>query len=230
MNILAIEAATRCCSLALWRGELICERFDNSGQQAGNIILGMIDEMLSSSHTRWSDIDVIAFGHGPGAFTGLRVATGLVQGLALGNNLPVYGVSVLASIAREAMNVANERDLSPQALLVAQDARMGELYWSSYRVDNNQFSQVEPDQLGHAGDVSLHSEQTYLVAGTGHIFSDDIKKSNPTVELQWLEDVHPHARSVASLTAEALQSGEKPVNAEDVKPVYLRNQVAKKGK
>ncbi len=110
MKILALDTATEACSAALLLDGEITDRFVVAPRRHNELILPMIDELLSDSGVRLKDLDYLAFGRGPGAFTGLRIAAGVVQGLALSQDIPVFGVSDLAAVALQAgKNMAGKK-------------------------------------------------------------------------------------------------------------------------
>ena len=129
MNILAIDTATEACSVALQYDNTVITRFEICPQQHSQRLLPMVDEVLKEAQATLGDIELLAFGRGPGSFTGVRIATGMIQGLALGTGLKVAGVSTLEAMAFEvASNVQNKDAL----IAVASDARMDEVYFAVY--------------------------------------------------------------------------------------------------
>lgn len=224
MTLLAIEAATEVCSVALWNDGLLIEHFDPEGRQGSRVLLPMIEQALNDTGLAWSDLDALAFGHGPGAFTGLRVVTGLVQGLALGHGLPVYGISCLAALAHALLS--QQPSETDQPVLCVQDARMDEVYWGSYRPDGQgQVLAVQPDQLACPGGIQLDSAQAWRVAGNGVMYRSEIEAANPGVILVWDASVTLRASSVAALAAQRMMAGEPGQSAGLVRPLYLRNRV-----
>ncbi|HBP66881.1 MAG TPA: tRNA (adenosine(37)-N6)-threonylcarbamoyltransferase complex dimerization subunit type 1 TsaB, partial [Alcanivorax sp.] len=127
--ILALETATDACSVALYRNGDIQERFEPGARRQTERILPLVDELLAEAGVTLAAVDALAFGHGPGAFTGVRVATSVVQGLAFARDLPVAGVSTLAACALAAFDRYPHRS----RVLAAFDARMGELYLGAYQ-------------------------------------------------------------------------------------------------
>ena len=125
MKILALDTATEACSAALLSGGSVYERHEIAPRRHAELILPMVDGVLAEAGLGLNDVDAIAFGRGPGAFTGIRIAAGVTQGLALGAGLPVIPVSSLATLAQGVINQS-------ATLLPAIDARMGEIYWAAY--------------------------------------------------------------------------------------------------
>ncbi|MCW8890569.1 MAG: tRNA (adenosine(37)-N6)-threonylcarbamoyltransferase complex dimerization subunit type 1 TsaB, partial [Sedimenticola sp.] len=137
MKILAIETATEACSAALLIDDVIISRYQVQPRMHSQLILPMMDELLAEADVGLSSLDAIAFGRGPGAFTGVRIAVGVAQGAAFASDLPVVAVSTLAALAQRGY-----REQGFQRLLPAYDARMNEVYWGCYEV--NQTGLVEP--------------------------------------------------------------------------------------
>ncbi len=233
MTLLAIDTSTEVCSVALWQDALIGEVFQEAGAQASRVILGMIDELFREHALGWDELDVLAFGHGPGSFTGVRVATGLVQGLALGRNLPVMGVSTLAAIAMQAQK---SLESNTGSILAVQDARMGELYWGCYRQDRqDNLVCIKQDSLSTPEQLRLEDDAIWYGAGNAYpLYAGDIEsavtQSGNSISLQWLSDIYPRASNIAALAHQALQTGRSASPAAKIEPVYLRNRVTQKKK
>jgi tRNA threonylcarbamoyladenosine biosynthesis protein TsaB len=119
MNILALETSTEYCSVALWQDGAIVERCDLAVQKHSEMLIAMLDALLKDAGVRIQDMDGIAFGKGPGSFTGVRIACGAAQGLAFGASLPVAGVCTLEALAEAS---------GKEKVIAALDARMGEIY------------------------------------------------------------------------------------------------------
>jgi tRNA threonylcarbamoyladenosine biosynthesis protein TsaB len=151
MRILAVDTATEACSAALaWEGDLI-ERYDVIGRGHAERLLPMVQDVLAEGGVALSALDAIAFGRGPGSFTGLRIGAGVTQGLAFGANLPVVPVSDLAALAARAATQRNER-----YVLACLDARMAQVYWAAFDcADVNAPVALTPEAVSDAGDVRL---------------------------------------------------------------------------
>ena len=130
MRILAIDTATEACSAALWNDGTLSAHFEICPREHTQRILPLVQEVLTESGTTLSELDALAFGRGPGSFTGVRIGIGIAQGLALGAELPMIGVSTLATMAQGAW-----RKTGATRVLAAIDARMGEVYWAEYQRD-----------------------------------------------------------------------------------------------
>ena len=213
MKLLALDTSTEYCSVALWLdGET---HFDGcaAGQRHSQLVLPMIDALLGRLGVPLADLDALAFGEGPGSFTGLRIACGIVQGLALAIGLPVVGVGTLAAMAQAAN--------APHALCCL-DARMNEVYAAAYRRAGSGWETVfEPGLFAPAELPSLPSGDW---TGCGSGFAAYADALRPRVA-HIRPDVVPHARDIAVLGAMAFaRGGGKP--AEQALPLYLRNKVA----
>jgi tRNA threonylcarbamoyl adenosine modification protein YeaZ len=127
MRILAIDTATEACSAALWNDGTLCAHFEICPREHTQRILPLVQDVLTESNTSLTELDALAFGRGPGSFTGVRIGIGIAQGLALGAELPMIGVSTLATMAQGAW-----RKTGATRVLAAIDARMGEVYWAEY--------------------------------------------------------------------------------------------------
>ncbi len=218
--LLAIDTATEVCSVALARGDRIFERAENVGQQHSERILPMVDALLREADAQLSGCDAIAFGAGPGAFTGLRIACGVAQGLAFGAHKPVVAIGNLAALALAAHSAA------PGAgrVLAAIDARMQEAYWAVYAVEGDTLSEVAGPALVAAADLaelcSRHAPD--LVAGNA-------LRSFPEVTAGLVCATAPDARagaaSIARLAAIEFAGG-RAVAPELAAPIYVRDRVA----
>lgn len=226
MAILAIDTATEVSSVALWENGLVDELVDDSGTLASRVILSQVDSLLRNTACPWDNIDYIAFGHGPGAFTGLRIATGIVQGLSLGYSKPVIGVSTLAAVALQAI-----RGKPEQPVLAVQDARLNELYAGCYQLDSqNRLISQQQDQLCTVDGLSLPGAGDWLIAGNAYYeYADKISQAlgttSPESTLTWVQGITSTASAIAELSQQTLNDNISPVSAESVKPVYLRNKV-----
>lgn len=231
MRILAIETATEACSAALITNnsdETIISRFQLAPREHTKLILPMMDEVLQEANIELNDIDAIAFSRGPGAFTGLRIAAGVAQGAALSVNKQVIPVSTLAALALQAVS----QNIKVKIIIVALDARMGEVYWGVYRVQTGNVVLVGEEKVSNP-EVMLETMLSYsnkgvLVTGIGWDAYDEIlfSKELPST-VCFIANQYPHASSVARL-ALTMWKVNKAVLPENAQPVYIRNKVAKK--
>ena len=130
MKLLAFDTAGEWCSAALLIDGSVRFRAEHAGQKHSQLLAPMLDELLAEAGLSYRQLDGLAFGCGPGSFTGLRIACGVAQGLALGADLPVLAISTLAALAQQAFRQHGRRQI-----LSAFDARMAEVYWAAYRID-----------------------------------------------------------------------------------------------
>ncbi|MDP1708189.1 MAG: tRNA (adenosine(37)-N6)-threonylcarbamoyltransferase complex dimerization subunit type 1 TsaB [Gammaproteobacteria bacterium] len=221
MNILALETSTDACSVALSVAGEIRERFEVAPRNHSRLILPMAEELLAEAGLMLSQIDALAFGCGPGSFTGVRIAAGVAQGIAFGADLPVVPVSTLAALAQGV-----HEQFGTTHVLSALDARMSEVYWGAYRMSDNGMMQLQGEEgVYPPGHVPVPAAGHWQGAGSGwqsyssvlHIRLQDRLSATYT-------DHHPRARAVAQLGAHGFTLGQA-VSAEQAQPVYLRNEV-----
>jgi tRNA threonylcarbamoyladenosine biosynthesis protein TsaB len=222
MKILAIDTATEACSAALLLDGEVRERFEVQPRKHGQLILGMMDGLLAEAGLALPQLDALAFGRGPGAFTGVRIATGVAQGAAFGADLPLLPISTLAALAQR-----HFREAGARRILAAFDARMGELYWGAYRLDESGLVRlVGEEQVAAPDALRLPPGDGWHGVGSGWgTYAEALGARLGDA----LADISPgllcSAHDVALLAAAAFQEGQG-VPAEQGLPVYLRDQVA----
>ncbi len=226
MNILALETATEACSAALWldNGQGRCiERYRYAPREHNLILLSMIESLLAEAGFTFSQLDAIAFGRGPGSFTGVRMAAGVAQGLAFGIDRPVIPVSTLAAMALEAQEETGAAVVYPCI-----DARMGEVYWGVYRSEGHgQVVCIQPEQVITASQVGLPDLPLAAGWGIGSGYGTYAEVLNARLNTRLrgiLPDRFPRAGCVARLASRSCEL----LSAEQAIPVYLRDDVAKK--
>ena len=222
MILLALDTSTETASVALLREGRVEQRVEEGGRSHGERLLPMVDELLAQAGLRLSDLDAIAFGRGPGGFTGVRLCASVVQGLAFGAGLPVVPVSTLRAVAQ----VALERDTGAQRVLACNDARMGEVYWGAYRrAGSGRMEVVVEDTLSAPERVSLAAPGPWAVAGDGWAAYSEILRSGLGGRVsRELPARLPRARDVAHIGADILRRG-AGVPAAAALPLYLRDRV-----
>ena len=222
MKILAIDTSTEACSAALAVGADMRERFKIAPREHSRLILPMVESLLSEAGLNLSQLDAVAFGRGPGSFTGLRIAAGVAQGLAFGAGLPVAPVSTLAALAQGAYT-----DLGASRVLAALDARMSEIYWGIYETDSaGEMVLQGVECVCTPGEAPLPQSGDWHGVGSGWDEYDVLLQAHCGKLLRTMTaGRQPHARDIALLARTALQHG-LAVSAEQALPVYLRNQVA----
>jgi tRNA threonylcarbamoyladenosine biosynthesis protein TsaB len=211
-TILAIETSSETASCALLRGKAVISRVSAGVRTHSQSILPMIQELLAEAGITLQDCEAIAFGAGPGSFTGVRTACGVAQGLAFGGKLPAVPVVTL-----DAMALACYQQHGAAEVLVVLDARMGEVYWAQYRFDDGVPVAVLPPVLTAPGDV--RPQGTPVLCGNGLTAYAEAFPAGGFAE------VMPHAGQVAQLAAIAFAAG-RTVTAAEAQPLYLRNKVA----
>lgn len=221
MKLLAIETATDACSAALSIDGEIRERFELAPRAHTELILPMIDELMAEAGITISQVDAMAFGRGPGAFTGVRIAVGVIQGIAFAANLPVVPVSTLAVLAQR---------MSANKVLAALDARMDEVYWGAYRRNAAGLMELLGEEcVSPPADVPLPEGKDWWGAGAGWAAYQGVLSERCASQLvsdadAWDGTALPHAREVALLGLAGFDAGQA-VSAEQALPVYLRDKV-----
>ncbi|WP_422474317.1 tRNA (adenosine(37)-N6)-threonylcarbamoyltransferase complex dimerization subunit type 1 TsaB [Endozoicomonas sp. ALB032] len=219
MKILALDSATEACSVALNLDGEIVEHFELLPRRHSRELLGMVDNLLKKQAVSLSDLDALAFGCGPGAFTGLRIAAAMVQGLAFAIDKPVVAVSTLRALAQEGFRVHQSN-----AVLAAIDARMGEVYWGAFKEENGLMQpEIEERVIVPEKVVLPDGKQNWLGMGTGWQFEDQLAAK----VVKCFPEAYPRAADIAILAAADFSEG-LSVPAEQARPVYLRDKVALK--
>ena len=237
--IIAIETATEACSAAVLVQNdgtaKLYKRFQLAPREHTKLILPMLDEVLDEAGLKKSGIDAIAFGRGPGAFTGLRIASGIAQGLALSVDKPTIPISSLKAMALAAQQASSTSD-KEMSIVVAIDARMGEVYWVEYAVKAESLEQIGEEQLSAPAIMfekaqSLAEQGSITIIGSGWDeylpkYKEQYTGSN---ELDLLANQFPNAEQISQLALIAYDKGELKA-IDEAQPVYLRNNVAEKSK
>ncbi len=221
MKILALDTATEACSVALAIGDRVIDRHVELERGHAEQLLPMIDELLAEAGVALPGLDAIAFGRGPGAFTGVRLAASVTQGLAFGAGIGVVPVSDLAAVAQQAAT------LQPRArtVLVVNDARMREVYWAQFTVDST-VSLLGTEQVGPAADVVLpdSANTTWVAAGRGLAAYPELAARCRSVGAEVHERLLPRARDILFLARVAVAAGQV-LPPEAALPVYVRDRV-----
>ena len=221
--LLAIETATESCSAALGVGDVVIERSEIAPRRHAELILPMIESLLAEAGLRRRDLAGIAVGRGPGAFTGVRLAISIAQGLALGLDLPVVPVSSLAALALDAPLA----DAEDGAILAVIDARMGEVYAGAFRRRADGLVEaIGPESVGRAEQLVLPARTNWSVVGTGWDAYRDALLARLPAPPRFADGArYPQARAILRLAAAQFAHGEG-VLPELALPVYLRDKVA----
>ena len=219
MRILALETSTEYCSVALWQDGEIVSRCEAVGQKHSERLMPMIDELLQATGHKLQAMNVIAFGMGPGSFTGVRIACGVTQGLALGADLPVVGVCTLQALAQAAGH---------DKVITALDARMGEIYHAAYQNQDGIWAAVSEPCLCKPEDAPLVSGEDWYGVGSGFAAHGEKLGVRYAGQLQGADGAAvPQASAIATLGARQFAAG-RGVDAALALPLYLRDKVALK--
>jgi tRNA threonylcarbamoyladenosine biosynthesis protein TsaB len=222
MKLLALETSTDRLSLAVQNGERRWAFEGAGGAQSSATLIPAVMNLLQQAQLSLNDLDAIAFGRGPGAFTGLRTACAVAQGLALGANIPVLPIDTLLCVAEAARPHA-------ERVLVLMDARMQQIYAAAYEWHNDQWHCKQAPHLAHPEDLTLPEAwhgQTMALAGNA-MTAPDLQAGLQhllTAPLQVL-DMWPQATPLLRLATMAWLRGEA-MNADQALPFYVRDQVA----
>ena len=213
MRFAAFETSTEWCSVALWTDGEICAIEERAGNRHGELVLPMLERLAASAGSAIPALDAVAFGAGPGSFTGLRIACGVAQGIAFARGLPVMGVSTLEAIAEE----------SGAARVVAcLDARMHEVYYAALEKAAGRWREVIAAQCVAPAQAPLPPGTGWTGCGNGFAAYGDVFRGRfSTMQAE----IHPSAVAIARLAAPRLAAGEG-VDAALAAPVYLRDKVA----
>lgn len=212
MKLLAIDTSTEYCSAALWLDSDVCAARVHAGQSHSALLLPMVNDLLSNAGMGLSQLNGIAFGAGPGSFTGLRIACAVTQGLALGADLPVLGISTLASIAQQ---------ISAARVLTVLDARMNEVYWAAYERTSEGWMCITEPLLSAPESVALPDDRSWTGAGNGLT----LLRSEQLSLVERHPETMPDAAAIVELAVPAFARGEG-TDAALAAPIYLRDKVA----
>ena len=230
MNLLAIDTSTEYCSIALDCGGRVHSRHVHAGNTHSEIALPLLDELLREAGMTFAGVDAIAYGEGPGSFTGLRIGAGIVQGLALSRGLNVLGISTLEALAEAAtMQDATDRVQDASARVIAcLDARMSEVYVAAYvREGEGWRCESAPDVLPPRSAPAV-AGGGWTGAGSGFAAYGEILGARYGAQIaRVLPDIWPAATALLRLAAPRLARGEGGDAASAV-PIYLRDKVALK--
>lgn len=225
MQLLAIDTSTSWCSVALLLNGQVMHRHELIGSGASQYLLPWIDELLNQAELSYPDLNAIAVGVGPGAFTGVRLSVAVAQGLAFAANLPVIPVASIDAMAIHVVRSQSFQTISPKPetqFLIALDARMGEVYWARYR-----FSNDVPERLG---EIALNAPKDIDLGGLDYIAGNAIQEYPEYLAKPFSEDrmdtqVLPSAQDILQWAQPLLEAGQT-ISVECLEPLYIRNKVA----
>lgn len=219
MNLLALDTSTEYLSLAILKGEALYTFDVNAGQSHSQIILPQLQLLLAEAGLQLHDLQGIAFGAGPGSFTGVRIAAGVVQGLALGANLPILPVCTLEALAETS---------GLERVVACLDARMGEIYHAVYDKTAHGWCVQVPPSVCKPEAAPAFAGQDYVGVGSGWqtystqlsaLYSSQITATQP--------EALPTATAILQIAKSVFAAG-KGLPAIEANPIYIRNRVALK--
>jgi tRNA threonylcarbamoyladenosine biosynthesis protein TsaB len=220
MKILALDTATEACSVSLGIGDRSLDRYVELERGHAEQLLPMVDSVLTEAGLALGALDAIAFGRGPGGFTGVRLAASVAQGLAFGAQLGVVPISDLAAVAQRVVQL----NPSMRRVLVANDARMKEVYWASFEVDAVLSSSAE--HVSAAAQVLLPAGNgAWAAAGRGLKAWPELAERCRAAGAELHTDLLPRASEVLTLARLAVAAGQI-LDPADALPVYVRDRVA----
>jgi len=220
LKLLAFDTASEWCSAALLIDGAVSFRAVHAGQKHSELLTPMLGELLAEAGLSYRQLDGLVYGMGPGSFTGLRIACGVVQGLALGADLPVLGVATLEALAEEA---GEGSDL----VLACLDARMNEVYAALYRREGPGWRALAGPLVGPPQAVPLPEGGDCIGAGTGFAAYPALRERLRGSLARIDADAIPHARAIARLAVPRYRAGAFGA-AETAQPLYVRDKVALK--
>ena len=220
MQFLAFDTSTEFLSIALQANGKTYSHFQNAGQAASQLILPQIQVLLESAKVKLNELDGIAFGAGPGAFTGVRVACGVAQGLGFGANVPVVGVNTLHAVAQGCFIQSN----GAERVIVCTDARMGEVYFAALEKHDDTWVEISATQVCKPEASPLIEVGDWVGAGSGWAVYDDVLSARYQVT-EKLPTITPTAEAILQL-AMPIFAAKQAQPASEARPIYIRNRVA----
>lgn len=219
MRILALETSTEYCSVALWQDGNAINHSELVGQRHSELLIGILDNLLHEAGVKLTELDGIAFGAGPGSFTGVRIACGVTQGLALGADLPVVGVCTLQALAQAAGH---------DKVITALDARMGEIYHAVYEKRAGSWVTIcEPNLCLPQLAPQVHGSG-WFGTGSGFAMYGSVLDNRYAGQIAGSDTLAvPQAIAIAEFAAPLFAAGQG-MDAAQAMPFYLRDKVALK--
>lgn len=219
-RLLALETSGSVGSVALLVGEALLERHIATPREQTDLILEHVHALLGEAGIGLAKLDAIAFGRGPGSFTGLRVSTAVAQGLGLALEIPLLPISSLAAIAQGVW-----RQHGAARTLVCVDARMSEVFWAEFLVSDGLAGPIAEERLSGPNAVVVEAAGEWIAAGSGFVAYPDVLGALASAATQVLGDAEPAARDIVPLALAALESG-GGCTVEHALPAYLRREDA----
>ena len=217
LKILALDTSSEYCSTALWLDGTVDASETRAGQYHSELLLNMVDELLTRHALRVGALDGIAFGQGPGSFTGLRIACGVTQGLAFAAGLPVIGIGTLLALAEAA---------GADRVVCCLDARMNEIYHAAYDKTDGQWKTVcDPALCAPAESPPLPAGQWFGCGSGFDVYREALMRRYVDCLNGIAPHLYPHARDIVRVAAPLFADG-KGVDAALAAPIYIRDKVA----
>jgi tRNA threonylcarbamoyladenosine biosynthesis protein TsaB len=221
MKLLAIESSTEFLSLVVQTAAGVSTFHEATGPAASQRILPEIQRLLTVAGMQLAELDGLVYGAGPGAFTGVRVAVGVTQGLAFGANLPVLGISSVQAVAQAAW-----METQAEKILVCLDARMGEVYHAALLRQPHGWLEVSPPMVCKPHEVPAVAGEGWLAAGSGWaVFEQALSAQYQSQVSQVRADIMPTALAMLNLATPRFVAGDTQ-SAQQAAPLYIRNRVA----
>ena len=222
-NLLAVDTATEACSAALLSRKVVYQRFAVAPRQHHSLIFEMCQAVLNEARLDIQEVNALVYGRGPGSFTGVRIATSLVQGLAYARNLPVVAISDLQAVALQALEQSDATQV-----LVAMDARMEEIYYGYFKKDGDLVAAIGNEGIAAPDQLMVPDTFEGIGAGTAWpLYRDPLKKVLGARLMQWYAPTLPEAATMLRLAAPKLEANDT-LPATKALPVYLRHPISNK--
>ena len=220
--ILAIDATTEACSVALLYDGVVTQNFELAPRRHTELILPMVDHLLKNAGVKMNQLDAIAVDQGPGSFTGVRISAGVAQGLAFAIDKPLIPVSSLAALA-----YAAHLELGTADILATIDARMNEIYWGFYRCNVDSVKLQGEESVDNITDLIERTENECVAVGTGIQSYISGIELNSLIHVDLRESLlYPKAESIVALASRTSESTDW-ISPDKLEPVYLRNNIAR---
>jgi tRNA threonylcarbamoyladenosine biosynthesis protein TsaB len=219
VNILALEASSDACSVAVLQGNKVVQDFRIVPRQHNQLLLPMVEAILSECNIDLNDLDAIAYSRGPGAFTGIRIAAGVAQGLAFGADLPLLAISTLEAMGLAAL----DDDANAKQVIVCQDARMQEVYIAAFERNGDQAQSLMDEQVMQPEALKFAAITQAIGVGSGWEFIDQMPESEQQ-KITSHKMAHPQAEYIARIAKHQFEQGIH-TTPEQAQPVYVRDQV-----
>ncbi|WP_144208516.1 tRNA (adenosine(37)-N6)-threonylcarbamoyltransferase complex dimerization subunit type 1 TsaB [Shewanella donghaensis] len=219
LTILALDTCTESCSAALLHNNKQLNRSADAPREHSQRILPMVDDVLKEAGIKIANVNLIAYGRGPGSFTGIRICTSMTQGLALGHDIPVIGISTLAALAQMAIDTEQA-----EQVFCAIDARMSEIYWGQFINVDGIATLIEAEHVSSpdAIQIDLDKHKPIHTCGTGFVAYPDLLEGIDSVVTTSIK--LPDASAMVSLAIKGYEEG-LSTTVDELSPVYLRDKV-----